>query len=213
MNVSNLKHEEAEKFYSQGFHLVVYNARTLFSSAELAANAGNIGVGCSLMILSTEEAIKATMCAIKYNDPNFPLAHWDEVFKYHNIKHEHIKGSLILLKVKKMEADKFQNEVTVKMTEMAIALGIEPSVLIDQFYKKMSESADFEKFFDTPEIDDEEVLNWWATANKLKNDGLYVNKTDHGWKSPNLVTREDYDIAKKFASYLNIIWRRFDGLL
>ncbi len=80
-----------------GYNYALDNAILLHEIALKSSGEGGFGIGCSLNILSAEEAIKAVACFSKHFEPN-EVEDFDKIFKNHKIKHEGIKSLLNLVK-------------------------------------------------------------------------------------------------------------------
>jgi AbiV family abortive infection protein len=190
---------KTKDYFERGFDIIHKNAKALFDVAETAASMGHFGIGCSLMILSTEESIKATLCSIKFNDPNFPLDHWEEVFKYHKIKHEHIMGMLFVLIIKSEMENNLRKEFRDKMGPIAEEHGLDWDEFEADFYRVLNEKVEFGKEDVLPDINGTALKQWWKKADQLKQAGFYVDKTSTAWKTPETILLADYEQARKYS--------------
>ena len=104
-----------------------------------------------------------------------------ELFKKHKFKHKHIL--LFLEYISDSEATKFERE----MFDRFINNIPHPSIYsLDGHY--------INNVFKLIKLDDnklQDLKNWLATANNLKNNGLYLG-VDDNWRSPDIYKEEDY---------------------
>ncbi len=180
--------------FKQGYNLAIENAIAHLKAAEIIAQQVNYGIANSLLILSSEEAVKAYMCYAKFYEPNIDIKDFDGFFKDHKLKHKTIKDffffinfilestRVILTPAKKMIKERKDNYTAEELLE-----------------KRKEGYQDLISWLKTePKINYNE--QWWNEANSNKNKGFYVNKDGNHWSSPSGFKKEEYEVSHKIVS-------------
>ena len=87
------------KFYREGFFNCLNNSESLIKIARYSAKNGEFGIGNSLAILSAEEGIKGFLCMARLMNSEYEIDNFEDLFKNHKIKHEHIKTTIAKLEL------------------------------------------------------------------------------------------------------------------
>lgn len=185
-------------FYKEGYDLAIQNAKSISKIAIIASKENEFGIACALNILSAEEAIKANFLIIKHYNPNSEISDFDEIFLDHKVKHKNIKELAILHKIKidliKKDIELFNGFLDIikdlpdnlrKETENSLASIFEIKKWVEEQDKK--------------EINTNDILKWIKSANKDKNNGLYVGKNKTTWHNPRAFSKRKYDTDIKFG--------------
>lgn len=170
--------------YLEGAKLAMQNAATLRDTAQNSAKNGNYGIASSLGILSAEEAIKAFFCLRKhYINLSDPVDEFDDIFKYHKVKHKHIvemlKWMRITMESSKYFLDTMKDNFDSFLEHRNVTVTGDDREALQVLVLQMNAIAN------KPLNDSEQqVSEWWAIANDAKNQGLYVGLSDVGWHDP-----------------------------
>ncbi|SJZ32065.1 abortive infection protein, AbiV family [Sediminibacterium ginsengisoli] len=181
-------------------------------TGDAAAAQNDYGVACSLNILAAEELLKASFLLIKIYHPDGNINEFDNIFHKHKVKHDQIKQHVEfqeqMQKDLKMYLEEYEpiigalNLMSSTMTKDKQKLVTEINSSITLF-KKHSEFG----------FDIRGMLNWLQNANNDKNRGFYVDKAMNKWLSPQSISKEKFDIERKytkdFAQYINNIDQLF----
>ena len=176
--------KEKDPFYKEGYILSLQNAKGLKDISCKAAELGNYGLACSLNILAAEEVVKGYFLIVQYHNPNGTIINFNKIFSSHPVKHKEL-GYIIKTDEKIYNQTKeflFLVEPALNhFAQMPEAYKIRNKELLESlkddynWMKKMTEiKLNFGK-----------ILPWLENANKEKNAGLYVDKQNNAWVSPN----------------------------
>lgn len=167
------------------------NACSMQELSMRAAENGNYGLGCSLLILSMEECVKSIVILMLLVDvkPDFEVG---EIFEKHSSKHFQADRIIELLSILIPIVNIFESGIT-KSEKMRRIMAFSLSYVTGQF-----------------KIDSVENEVWFKeTANNLKNNGLYVGVANEQFTSPFDVSKSDFLRAKSmntmFIEALGII--------
>lgn len=167
---------------AKGAILIAKNARELFLASKTLASCGRYGPACSLLVLSAEESWKSVdRYAAAFGlaiDPGGPK----NIKGDHRYRHRIIRALVLLYDhVKTIPTDACNTEPRESGVH-ALLTRIVPQMMSGSFPDK-----------------DSETWRWWASANDLKNRGLYVDRTNDGWQSPRDLGESDYLTAMQFV--------------
>lgn len=157
----------------EGGEAAIFNAQSLYESAEAAADKGNVGVAIALTVLAVEEAVKARalfglLLSSKIGRP-FGLkarAFRDILYYKHAMRH-----ALAVLQEMSDE------------TRTALLTGAQPQ---DERGREALRR-------------DVEMARWLTDANTAKLRGLYVDFRDGTWLQPKDVRPEEWERARAVA--------------
>lgn len=185
-------------FYKIGYDLALQNAKTLFVIANKAFLENAYGIACSLNILSSEEILKATFLIIQYYHPTGKINEFENIFHKHKSKHKQLKEYVAFQSKVQNDIKKFLVQLSPiinMLNEIAPSLPkneqekIKDLVNKIRLFKKHSELS----------LDFDGILNWLENANNDKNKGFYVDKTKEAWLSPKDISKEKFEVEKKYT--------------
>jgi len=164
-------------FYKEGYDLTLTNVKNLIQVSINAAETENFGIACSLNILAAEEALKALFLIIKHYNPEGNINNFDKIFRFHTVKHEELRQ---IIKFQEVIQAKIKESLNMlepvlaginKMTEDYKVRNLEiiNSLNDDYIWFKEQSQLNFNL---------EDILTWLKDANKDKNKGLYVDKSN-----------------------------------
>ncbi|MEO6728786.1 MAG: AbiV family abortive infection protein [Candidatus Dojkabacteria bacterium] len=185
-------------FYKEGYCLALQNAKTLFSMANTASLESNFGIACSLNILASEEVLKASFLLIKYYYPEGKINEFDNIFRKHTVKHDQLK-QYVEFQIK-MQVD-IKSFVVTYLPIINSLQDITP-ILPEQKKQEINELvgtiALFKKHSELS-LDINGIFSWLENANTDKNRGFYVDRSKDKWLSPNHITKQKFDMERKFT--------------
>lgn len=170
----------------KGAILATANAIQLYKSARTIGDDQSFGVATSLMILSSEEAIKALSYGFAaISNEEIDLNDLERELRAHSSKHAlgGFYGSLVTVLpelIKKSDELERNDDV--------------PDFLKRLRMKTFAKSM-MDKSFNT------NFESWLKAANSYKNAGLYVNYVDDKWVSPKDITKAEYATHKETCEY------------
>jgi len=185
-------------FYKDGYDLTIENVKSLMRISQIASETGDFGIACSLNILAAEECLKALFLIIKHYNPEHPMEKFEKIFRYHNVKHEELKGVVEMDNAIQKENDKvlasldFFIPVFDKMKALNTELKDEDIAALKddyEWFKKLSEK----------KLNFDGIFAWLKDANNDKNKGLYVDKQDDKWITPQKTTKDKYIQDRKYT--------------
>jgi AbiV family abortive infection protein len=193
-----MKHEPES--FQKGYLLALDNAQSLLKIADQSAAMTEYGIARSLSILSAEEAIKACFCLHKCHYPDMLLD--KEIFYSHLSKHKHIETHLWTFVyvptrfIRILEQEGFKEDSTF-------------CTFLANFIKKVDDD-----FSEPGDLKAAEIRDWNKSANKKKNDGLYVglNRDNGIWHDPRSLTQRDYEADRRFSAKMIELALKFDEL-
>lgn len=187
--------------YLAGARMAIDNSKSLLDGAADASNRNNFGLGCSLAVLSGEEAIKAIFCIQKHFFPEVENNSFTKIFQDHKLKHEQIKLAMayigeMLQMTKRLYPDYklMVDQGLDKTGKLLSADVVEHCHLVLAFMKTISgQPRQFTR---------SQVKNWWDKANRLKNKGLYLSMTSNSWHEPQSISRAEFEEALGYTKSL-----------
>ena len=185
-------------FYKEGYDLTLTNVKNLIQVSINAAETENFGIACSLNILAAEEALKALFLIIKHYNPEGNINNFDKIFRFHTVKHEELRQ---IIKFQEVIQAKIKESLNMlepvlaginKMTEDYKVRNLEiiNSLNDDYIWFKEQSQLNFNL---------EDILTWLKDANKDKNKGLYVDKSNDNWISPSEIPKQKFENEKHFT--------------
>jgi AbiV family abortive infection protein len=193
-----------QKFYLSGYSLSFESSKSLFKVANAAAETNEYGIGTSLIILSSEEAIKAIMCMTKYQNLNsgvdVSIENFKDLFTKHRVKHKHIESALVLYKIRSEELKSIVDTIDNFLRGVAPSFSIPYEDLRKQYYQQLPIA--IQRFETKPDINVNDILEWWKSANDWKNEGLYVDIKQGKWHDPRLTDKQRFNTGKMYLEFL-----------
>ncbi len=192
----NLSNEECLEVSPTLFN----NANVLITTAEDASLKGNYGVACSLMILGTEELVKALIVFLKgYGVTVFKVKEFREVFHKHKTKHETallIKAIATMFQILDVYEPKTITQKHVQKHWISnVISGLKKGLKVMTFLIEFGDD-----------------VSWWEKANDLKNNGFYVGYRD-ALLLPQNITNETYQEVKRNSDKVKTHIRTVELLL
>lgn len=171
----------------KGAKLCALNADDLFEGALSLEKLENHGAANSLMILSVEEYIKATVLLAGYCNVELGFD-VKPIFGNHKSKHDQgarIVPILDLIDVVSgiLDKEKSRSESVLEFVNFVL--------------KRASKE------------NQDKIENWWREANNEKNNGFYVGYRNGNWQGPSRILKESYYESKKIVEK----FRRISKLL
>jgi AbiV family abortive infection protein len=186
----------------ESYNLCYDNGKKHISLAKKLADENDFGTAITFLVLGMEELIKFLVIQMSSGDERrFTDKEFNKLFSSHTGKHQILKEflkatkpgfeeSFVLSLLNKMEGWPLDD----KMKEAD-----------NNRFKELGSMLAMEKHLTAEEID--QFILWLDTsADKQKNKGLYVDRTDTSGDffaaplgSPKDVTKEEYEMAHKFA--------------
>ena len=203
---NKLTKEQAE----EGFRLCTENASVHFEMAELIAKKKHFPMANSHLILAAEEATKALFLYFKYqlNNIEIPVK---SMFKRHSHKHEFAKDNYeyfhqnlvkILSKIDKSNQNAFTDKYFNELTEQSfVESEMQNSVmqLFEMQFKRIK-SLNIEESLPN-------IHKWFNKADLNKSRGFYSDFVNKQWKTPSVITEEDYNLSK-FLSWNLVLFAK-----
>jgi AbiV family abortive infection protein len=188
---------EENNFYEIGADLTLINAKCLQRISISAAQTKDFGVACSLNILAAEEALKAIFIILKHRKPSSDLFYFDKIFTSHSIKHDQ------LLQIIETDA-KIQeiNKETLKQFEIQMARLNQSKLMKTQHSEALVElNYDYTvlKRRNENRLKFDEITIWLKNANNDKNKGLYVDKQNGKWLTPQTIKQSKFEKEKRYT--------------
>lgn len=184
-------------FYIEGFNHALDNSFSLQKIAALAFIEGEYGIACSLNILAAEEAVKANFILIKHYNPNTEINDFKEIFKKHDVKHEHLKG---IAAIHEVQLKRFKIDLEIFDQFLAI-IDLMPEnknrYLSD--FSMWFEVKDWITRFEKSKVTYKELALWAEKANNDKNNGFYVDLRNGKWTTPKSFIKEKYLFESKYT--------------
>jgi AbiV family abortive infection protein len=178
-----------EDFYNEGYKLSIGNAKALFKVAKKSAEIGEHGIARSLIILSSEEAVKALFIFFNSCAPNKKFDGWEAIFGGYSKKYKggHVaKHKSISFFTKIM--DYLYEEIS-KIDDVA------------DYHTSLSDAIEWWKQQKKNPLMLQEALEWWEKeANQEKNKGLYVDEGNDIWHNPRYYTLEQFTDIEKYTT-------------
>jgi AbiV family abortive infection protein len=194
--------KQDEDFFLQGYRHALRNAEDLLDSAESISLLGKTGTARSLNVLAAEEAIKASFLITKHYFPNAEIKDFEDIFKNHKIKHEHLKMFIEIMVDIKNRITNVLTNVTTPALELMESLPQEYRDNNKVEYDSIRLEHDFYKTFTFYELPSAKILKWLDQANDIKNNGLYVGKSEKNWFVPNNAKTKDFEDEKSYTSQI-----------
>ena len=168
------------------------NAQSLFKSGRSIGEKSNYGHGCSMLVLSIEEAVKCLVLIAKFFNVEVPDSAI-KVFYDHKYKHGQGKEIQPLLSTIEWLSKNIKDlRKTSKILILDLGILFLFQGVLDKFLKENDKNKE-----------------WWISANSLKNAGLYVNYIDGSWRTPEsvdpLIFARTLKIARSFVETLAVV--------
>lgn len=200
-----------------GFNHALENSISLNKIAIKSASEGGFGVGCSLNILSAEEAIKAVACFAKHYLPA-EAEDFDQIFKSHTVKHESIKALIQLVKnINTIGLSESKEEYYNMILDAYRLMKEEPKLSKVEIEEKFPTLTYFRILYEANEarilvevntiikgikeirqnLDD--IIEWLSTANLEKNNGFYVGLENGKWLLPSSFSEQKFQIENRYT--------------
>ncbi len=198
--------------YTEGYRLAIDNAQELLAIAEMA-KAVCYGKASALLVLASEEALKAGMLMSHNFTSDSIDGDFDQYFKNHKFKHNSMRD------INKVGTLFSKMSETLINPAKTLANG-KPGTLTHEELMKAKEQGedDLENFLTLLEgeedIENTNLLpdnnkDWWNNADTLKKRGFYLglNKGSKEWESPGQISEEQfnksYAIVKEFIDVIS----------
>lgn len=151
------------------------NAKNLHNSGKTLYDNGNIGNAVSLIVLATEESIKAFL---------FIVESLGKSIKHNNTD---LAKGLLSNHSKKHEVSKYIYTSVLYLQEIIPLFQGGIDVIENQLPDKVDEifSSDFTKKYE----------DWFDNADNLKQRGFYVSYLEKQIVSPNMISNKDYELS------------------
>jgi len=203
------KYTPPEDVCLRGAEYASENALELYESAEDLARVEHYGPACSLLVLAGEEASKAMVLLARYQGLEIvpQMKKWRQnMMSRHEPRHEFSQLGALLERmvdsfIEGQEAfleHRDEDEERAREARMKTIEGHAKRLLDDS----TDEAQELQR-----EVD------WWENAEKLKQNGLYLDYNEEGWTRPKDITEDSYQkslrIVKKSVDSTAEIVRRF----
>jgi len=178
----NIANDKINPSLIEGALLSVDNARSLFDSAKCVADTKCYGAAISLLILSSEEAVKAMVSYAFGIGFQFDPDGMKKYFQSHKFRHETVVSAATIMSYSMSHSDMALSEEKFRDGFINIC----KNIINDHDGKGFSSEV-------------VELRKWWKGANNLKNKGLYVDVVNGDWITPKDLSKDDYLIALRYV--------------
>ena len=159
-----------------GFQNSLQNANSLFQTANELADNNKYGYAISLLILASEEAIKAIMLLRSYHLGIIDYSELGEIFTRHKVKLDLIASLMWFAYPFKILMPEIERKLSEPTNESQLEIQQEIEKKTEQFVNWYREQLDNKR------SDLWKIFSWWQKANNVKLSGLYVS-WDNKWVS------------------------------
>lgn len=179
----------------EGFYHTLENANSMFEDAQILAEKEKYGIAASILILASEEAIKAVALARSFTLERINENDISALFKFHDIKLGQIKDFMSVSEVLKEFGTRlnYLKNSQIKGDEIDIEF-------IDNWFNNELNNRKGKL---------RKLLNWWKSANFQKLNGFYVDWNNNQWTLPQKVQRKTYlevfNNTEKFIQTANLL--------
>lgn len=183
----------------QGARLSAENARGLLEFAIAGAKCGRYGPAISLCVLSSEEGAKALALLMEAISPQPTGLSLADLLSKHKTKHDissFVSLMLHLTDLMRLIKDEVEADVLDRVIDEKHAGSRWVSRIVDELRRMTTDIEAKETHF----------IAWYRHANKLKNDGLYVNWVDDAWHNPGAASAETFAEYRSYVEWwLNVV--------
>jgi len=183
-----------------GATLAIENAERHYQCAIHLSSIGVFGSAQSHLILGVEEVIKFVFLYLK--GLGIPLRQnlLNELLFRHKPRHEVGGGLHIIFILLFWAIDTLKNTIEKAVDKTPAGIIQMRNQAVQKIIMELQKSASSDSI--DSEIDRmvTPVINWWETADKMKENGFYVDFQNGNWISPQLVKKEDYLQSLKITS-------------
>jgi len=184
------------EYFWEGAILSVANARDLLDAAAESAGSGRFGVASSLAILCAEECAKANGLLARALSESDDTTTLKQYFTSHRVKHE--VGSAVLTMFR----------ITERLHSIASKVALDKSIADEEkdshLISRISEWSDAE--VNGRENCAEDIAAWKKDADRVKQNGFYVDRVGDGWHSPASIGECEYVSRRDYAlQFLEIL--------
>ncbi|MHB8390670.1 MAG: AbiV family abortive infection protein [Acidobacteriaceae bacterium] len=183
-----------------GYKVALENTKRLMTCADNIATVREYGPANSLLILSLEECVKAGFLFVWGIANSAPSNAADIIKMLRQHQFKHYLGYLVQLMLG--NAVSMVNDQSVLTRVDNEFRDLDPSdgeTIMKRFVEFVSEftSAAMQKTqSDLSSNMDIGDRNWWREVNLLRNRGFYTDYEGHAWRTPETVSREDFERTK-----------------
>lgn len=195
-----------DNYYEEGYKSAIVNARNQLQAAEALSKLNNYGLAVSILILASEEAVKAFSIYAKGLFKESPFPDYNKIFQSHDVKIEQIRGIVLFGELFKRMSD---------LVYFPIYLSLDGSS--EEIEKTRNEG--FKNFINWLNTDAtskysnlHRQMKWWKHAKNLKEDGIYVRPNGKGWHLPEKIQRKTYQITYDYVSEIIDVVETFDEI-
>lgn len=181
------------------YNKIFNNGQAHIDASKILANNGDYGFAISHLILGIEELIKyqivyTNICS---EDQVFTNNEFNDVFYKHRTKHS------LLEEFQKAISSEFSEDFIESVFYEFAGRELEEKhkkVRANRFKEMGSFMAIAYSEINISENEKENFFNWLNQANELKNRGFYVDRIDRILQSPEDISKEEFELAFKYAN-------------
>lgn len=174
----------------EGFCKSVSNARELRNSSKILADAGQYGHALSMSILSIEESMKAIGLLDSFAKVSELETDLSKYFKSHKFKQSNAHSLFML----KYMFDDFISEMLAIESDSSIRKEDYSSTLVKRVTGKIN------SWIDRGHKPLDEMKAWYDGAERLKQQGFYIDFIQGKWSDPNQFGKEDFSTSMNYAN-------------
>lgn len=179
-----------------GAKLALQNARRHLRAAEALAKKKLFGSASTHVVLSVEELVKAWVLALHSMGFEFPLKMLNAVLFEHSARHMVTFGVVFVLTIRYLAVR------TTRRVQKRHGIKDYPAKLRDEWVAELMRDL---QSLASRSPRNEPVLavwEWIGNANKIKNNGLYVDFNGNKWSHPGQVKARQYSLGHDIADRL-----------